>query len=94
MENSMQTEEIIYCAIETLDGILVPSPKGAIEVILEKVDNEDGEGLSGRLSWGGRVQAFLTYDTTGTQILGFTLTDMSVYSHLTEQSVANILQAI
>lgn len=94
MEDFMQTEEYIYCAIDTPDGVLVPVSNGAIKVTLEKVDNEDGEGLCGRLRWGDCVQAFLTYDPTGTQVLGFTLTDMSAHSHITEQSVVNILQVI
>lgn len=71
-------------------GVLHPSPVGTVPVFLTRQNNE-GDVPTGTISWLGRVQAFITFDISGKNAIGYNCTDMSLTAHITCRSIENLL---
>jgi hypothetical protein len=71
--------------------VLMPCSTPGPNITLAVIEMQHNNGsLSGTLSYAGMVRAFLTFDDTGSRILGYTLV---AGDNVTQQSVANILAA-
>lgn len=85
----MCAKKTVLCLVDQ-QGILVPHPSGTEAVLLTKT-TDPAEPPSGTIGWGGVIKAFITFDLTGKNVVGYTCTDMSIHSHLTQASIENLL---
>lgn len=86
------SQRTINCLIDPATLVLVPCVTPGPNVTLAIIETVlTGNGVTGTLSYAGQVRAFLTFDPTGTQIIGWTLT---ANDYSTQQSVANIIAAL
>lgn len=86
-------KRVVPCDVDH-NGVLIPNASGIIDAIITTNVEETDGSVSGRVMWGGRVYGFITFDSTGTMVIGFTPTDLSENAHITEKSIRNILLEI
>lgn len=71
-------------------GVLFPHNAGTVPVFLMRQNNE-GDVPTGTISWLGCVRAFITFDISGKNAIGYNCTDMTLTSHITCMSIENLL---
>lgn len=86
----MCAQKVVPCIL-TPQGILIPDPNGAVPVTVVKNPGNPGDAPSGTISWGGKVQAFVTFHISGQSVVGYHCTDMGMSAGATQQSIENIL---
>lgn len=68
----------------------LPPSNTTVDVYVSVQDSPLGD-KTGTLQWSGMVQAFLTFDSTGTRVISYTLTNMSP---AVQASVENIIASL
>ena len=89
----MCADKTIYCMMLP-NGVLAPMEGGSYPVLVTVTPGTGGEPATGTIHWNNRVQAFFNYDLTGTFIVSYHITDMTLTASQTQQSVENILPYI
>ena len=84
--------KVINCSFDS-QGILTPDPNGSVAVNIV-INNNGGDVTTGTISWNGMMKGYITFDSTNSFVVGFTVTDMGFNSHITELSITNIISVI
>lgn len=85
----MAAKKTVLCSPDA-EGVLIPNQFGSVPVLLTK-QNNTGDVPTGTISWLGGVRAFVTFDLSGVNAIGYTCTDMSLTGHITCKSIENLL---